>query len=78
MPAERRIELGDARLQIAHEPDGEFNVIVVDAFSSDAIPAHLLTREAIALYLRKVDADAASSFCTCRTAIWRWCRKRRG
>lgn len=48
-----RIELGDARLQMAEEPDGEFDVIVVDAFSSDAIPAHLLTREAIALYLRK-------------------------
>lgn len=50
----RRIELGDARLQIAEEPDGEFDVIVVDAFSSDAIPAHLLTREAIALYLSKL------------------------
>ncbi|MEZ5996717.1 MAG: fused MFS/spermidine synthase [Hyphomonadaceae bacterium] len=49
-----RIELGDARLQIAEEPDGEFDVIVVDAFSSDAIPAHLLTQEAIALYLRKL------------------------
>jgi hypothetical protein len=50
----RRIELGDARLQIAEEPNGEFDVIVVDAFSSDAIPAHLLTREAIALYLSKL------------------------
>jgi hypothetical protein len=49
-----RIELGDARLQIAEEPDGAFDVIVVDAFSSDAIPAHLLTREAIALYLSKL------------------------
>jgi hypothetical protein len=49
-----RIELGDARLQIAEEPDGEFDVIVVDAFSSDAIPAHLLTRQAIALYLSKL------------------------
>lgn len=49
-----RIELGDARLQIGEEPDGEFDVIVVDAFSSDAIPAHLLTREAIALYLSKL------------------------
>jgi hypothetical protein len=48
-----RVELGDARLQIGEEPDGEYDVIVVDAFSSDAIPAHLLTREAIALYLRK-------------------------
>lgn len=49
-----RIELGDARLQIAEEPNGEFDVIVVDAFSSDAIPAHLLTREAISLYLSKL------------------------
>ncbi len=49
-----RIELGDARLQIAEEPNGAFDVIVVDAFSSDAIPAHLLTREAIALYLAKL------------------------
>jgi hypothetical protein len=48
-----RVELGDARLQIAEEPDASYDVIVVDAFSSDAIPAHLLTREALALYLRK-------------------------
>jgi hypothetical protein len=49
-----RIELGDGRLQIAEEASGAFDVIVVDAFSSDAIPAHLLTREAIALYLSKL------------------------
>lgn len=48
-----QVRLGDARLQIAQVPDNTFDVIVVDAFSSDAIPAHLLTREAIALYLRK-------------------------
>lgn len=48
-----RIVLGDARLKIADEPDGAFDLIVVDAFSSDAIPAHLLTREALQLYLRK-------------------------
>ena len=48
-----RIELGDARLRIAEEANGAFDVILVDAFSSDAIPAHLLTREAIALYLSK-------------------------
>jgi hypothetical protein len=49
-----RVELGDARLQIAEEPNGSFDVIVVDAFSSDAIPAHLLTREALELYLSKL------------------------
>ncbi len=51
------IRLGDARLQIANAPDNSFNVIVVDAFTSDAIPAHLLTREALALYLRKATGD---------------------
>ncbi|MGD9642988.1 MAG: spermidine synthase [Elusimicrobiales bacterium] len=49
-----RVVLGDARLKIAGEPDGAFDVIVVDAFSGDSIPAHLLTREALALYLRKI------------------------
>lgn len=48
-----RVELGDARLQIAEAPDASYDVVVVDAFSSDAIPAHLLTREAVALYLQK-------------------------
>lgn len=48
-----RIALGDARLRIAEQPNGTFDVIVVDAFSSDAIPAHLLTREAIRMYLDK-------------------------
>jgi len=49
-----RMVIGDGRLQIANEPDGSFDVIVVDAFSSDAVPAHLLTREALALYLSKL------------------------
>lgn len=51
-----RVSLGDARLRIAEAADASYDVIVVDAFSSDAIPAHLLTREAIALYLRKTSA----------------------
>ena len=45
---------GDGRLQIAHAPDGHFALIVVDGFSSGALPTHMLTREAIALYLRKL------------------------
>ncbi len=52
-----RIVLGDARLRIGDARDGAYDVIVVDAFSSDAIPAHLLTREAIALYLSKTSED---------------------
>jgi hypothetical protein len=49
-----RIVIGDGRLTLAREPDGGFDVIVVDAFSSDSIPVHLITREAVALYLRKL------------------------
>jgi len=44
------IVLGDARLTLAREPAGTFDVLVIDAFSSDAIPIHLLTVEALRLY----------------------------
>ncbi len=49
-----RVVLGDARLTLAREPDGSFDLIVLDAFSGDAIPVHLLTREALRLYLHKL------------------------
>jgi hypothetical protein len=45
--------LGDARLTLAKAPDGSYDIIIVDAFSSDAIPIHLMTREAMAIYLQK-------------------------
>ncbi|HEY3640650.1 MAG TPA: fused MFS/spermidine synthase [Xanthobacteraceae bacterium] len=48
------IMLGDARLTLADAPDGAYDIIFVDAFTSDAIPIHLLTREAMAIYLRKL------------------------
>jgi hypothetical protein len=53
-PARCRVVLGDARLSMAREPDGAFGLIVLDAFSGDAIPVHLLTREALRLYLAKL------------------------
>ncbi len=46
--------LGDARLQLRNAQDGHYGLIVLDAFSSDAIPVHLLTREALALYFAKL------------------------
>ncbi len=46
--------LGDARLQLAAMPDASFGMLILDAFSSDGVPAHLLTREALELYLRKL------------------------
>ncbi len=47
-------KLGDARLQLLSAQEGTLGILFVDAFSSDAIPAHLLTKEAFALYLNKL------------------------
>jgi hypothetical protein len=49
-----RIQLGDGRLSLKAAPDHSYDLIVIDAFSSDSIPTHLLTREAFALYLAKL------------------------
>jgi len=46
--------LGDARLRLGEAPEHSYGLIVLDAFSSDAIPTHLLTREALRLYLSKL------------------------
>ncbi|SBV31244.1 conserved membrane protein of unknown function [uncultured Sphingopyxis sp.] len=51
------IVIGDARLQIAEQPAARFDIIVIDAFSSDAIPLHLLTKEAIGIYARALKPD---------------------
>jgi hypothetical protein len=48
------IVLGDARLKLRDAPDGSYNLFVVDAFSGDTIPMHLVTRQALELYLRKL------------------------
>jgi len=53
-PARINIVLGDARLSMTHAPAHKYDLIVVDAFNSDAIPVHLLTREAIGVYLDKL------------------------
>lgn len=49
-----RVVLGDGRLAIAREPDASYDCIVLDAFSSDSVPVHLLTREAVELYASKL------------------------
>ena len=48
-----QVVIGDGRRSLAKIPDGTFDLLVLDAFSSDAIPVHMLTREAVALYLQK-------------------------
>lgn len=55
--ADVRIVMGDARLSLREQPDGRYGMIVLDAFSSDAIPVHLLTEEAFQMYLRKLTPD---------------------
>jgi SAM-dependent methyltransferase len=61
-PAKIDVVLGDARLSLAEEPPQNFNVIVIDAFSGDAIPVHLLTREALELYRRHLAPDGLVVF----------------
>jgi hypothetical protein len=51
------VRVGDARLTLAEAPDGALDLLLVDAFSSDAIPVHLLTVEAMQLYLGKLKPD---------------------
>ena len=48
------VVLDDARLSIARQPDSSFDMIILDAFTSDAIPIHLITRDAVRLYLGKL------------------------
>jgi SAM-dependent methyltransferase len=48
------VVLGDARLTLAKEQDRSFDLIIVDAFSSDAVPVHLMTKEALELYRDKL------------------------
>jgi SAM-dependent methyltransferase len=47
-----RVVIGDARLKLEREAPASFEILVIDAFSSDAIPMHLLTKEAFAIYKR--------------------------
>jgi hypothetical protein len=56
------VVLGDGRLTMAAAPDRHFDLIVLDAFSSDAIPTHLLTRQAIDMYLSKLKPDGLLAF----------------
>ena len=53
-PAKTDVVLGDGRLSLARVPDHYYDMLVLDAFSSDAIPTHLLTLEALSLYRKKL------------------------
>jgi spermidine synthase len=57
-----RIVLGDARLRLREAPSSHYGLIVLDAFSSDAIPVHLLTRDAVARYVEHLAANGFLAF----------------
>ncbi len=54
--------LGDARLSLEKEAPNGFDVLAIDAFSGDSIPVHLMTREALAIYLRHMTEDGVIAF----------------
>ena len=60
--ARTEVVLGDGRLSMEREAPQQYDVIAVDAFSGDAIPMHLLTRESIATYLRHLKPDGVIAF----------------
>lgn len=61
-PATSDVVLGDARLSLEREPDQAFDVLAMDAFSGDSIPMHLLTREAMAIYMRHLAPGGVLAF----------------
>jgi hypothetical protein len=54
--------LGDARLTLEREPPAELDLLAIDAFSSDAIPVHLITSEALGLYAKHIKPDGVIAF----------------
>jgi hypothetical protein len=56
------MRIGDARLSLEKEPDQKFDLLVMDAFSSDSVPTHLLTEEALALYFKKLKPNGILAF----------------
>jgi hypothetical protein len=61
-PPRIKVTLGDARISLAQTPAHHYQLFVLDAFSSDVIPVHLLTREAVQLYLSKLDDNGILFF----------------
>jgi hypothetical protein len=61
-PGAMDIVLGDGRLSLEREPPQNYDVLAIDAFSGDSIPMHLITREAMALYVRHVKPDGVMVF----------------
>jgi len=68
-PAKVEMVTGDARLMLESEPPQGFDLLAVDAFSSDAVPVHLLTKEAFTLYLRHLKPEGILAIHTSSTYL---------
>lgn len=64
--------LGDGRIRLAQRPDARYGAIILDAFSSDSIPSHLVTGEAISMYFSKLAPHGAVFFHTTNRHISLW------
>ena len=62
--------MGDARLALERQPSQGFDLLVLDAFSGDSVPVHLLTREAMEIYRRHVAADGAIALHATNTYLY--------
>ncbi len=62
--------LGDARLSLEREPPQGFDVLAVDAFSGDSVPVHLITAEAMDVYMRHMDPDGIVAFHLTNRFLW--------
>ena len=62
--------LGDARLSMEREPPQDYDVLAVDAFSGDSVPVHLITAEAMDVYLRHLKADGIIAFHVTNRFLW--------
>jgi hypothetical protein len=59
---DKKIFLGDARLKLQEAPSKRYGIMLMDAYSSDSLPVHLLTKEAMAMYLDKLDDNGIIAF----------------
>jgi len=67
-PAKIEVILGDGRLSLEREPSQQFDVLVMDAFSGDSVPVHLITREAFQTYFRHLKKPGGILAVTSRTS----------
>ena len=61
-PPQKNIIMGDGRIALSKQDDKHYGLIIIDVFSSDAIPMHILTREAVAMYASKLRDDGVIAF----------------